>query len=93
MRTPLHPTPRQATGVWLVLVAATLVSWWLVERRGAAAHIATTTALLIARFKVRMVLQNFMELRTAPRLWRAVFDAWVAVFIGVIVAGYWIALR
>ena len=93
MRAPLHPSPRQATGVWLLLVGATLISWWLVERRGIGTHIATTSALLIAGFKARMVLQHFMELRTAPPIWRAVFDAWVVIFIGAIVAGYWLAMR
>ena len=90
---PSHPTARQATGTWLLLVTATLISWWLVERRGIGAHIATTAALLIAGFKARMVLQHFMELRTAPPIWRAVFDAWVVVFISAIMAGYWIAAR
>jgi hypothetical protein len=93
MNMPTRPSPRQATGIWLLLVTATLISWWLVERRGIGAHVATTTALLIAGFKARMVLQNFMELRTAPPIWRAVFDAWVVVFIGSILAGYWIAGR
>ncbi len=93
MKTPVHPSPRQATGIWLLLVAATLVSWWLVERRGIAARVATTSALLIAGFKARLVLQHFMELRSAPPIWRNVFDAWVIVFVGAIVAGYWVALR
>lgn len=93
MKAPSHPSALQATGVWLLLVAATLVSWWLVERHDAGAHVATTAALLIAGFKARMVLRHFMELRSAPALFGLLFDAWVVVFVGAIVAGYWVALR
>jgi heme/copper-type cytochrome/quinol oxidase subunit 4 len=88
-----HTSPRQATAVWLLLVAATLVSWWLVEGHGPGVHVATTVALLIAGFKARMVLRHFMELRSAPVMFGVLFDAWVVVFVGAIVAGYWIALR
>jgi len=88
-----HTSPKQATAVWLLLVVATFASWWLIEQRGIGAHIATTAALLIAAFKVRMVLRNFMELRTAPWVFGVLFDAWILVFVGAIVVGYWIALR
>ena len=88
-----HTSPQHATGVWLLLVAATLVSWWLVEGHGPGAHLATTIALLIAGFKARMVLRHFMELRSAPLRFGLIFDAWIVVFVGAIVTGYWVALR
>jgi len=34
-----------------------------------------------------------MELRTAPWVFGALFDAWIVVFVGAIIAGYWIALH
>ena len=93
MNTPAHPSPKQITGVWLLLVAATFVSWLLIEQHGISARIATTVAPLIAGVKARLVLRQFMELRTAPWVFGALFDAWIVVFVGAIIAGYWIALH
>jgi len=39
-----------ATLVWLVLVFATSLSWWLVEHHAVPARVATTAALAIAAF-------------------------------------------
>ena len=81
-----------ATLVWLVLVAATILSWWLVEHHAVQARVATTAALAIAAIKARLVFLHFMELRTAPFVWRALFEAWVLLCAGVIVAAYWLTL-
>jgi len=81
-----------ATLVWLVLVFATSLSWWLVEHHAVPARVATTAALAIAAFKARLVFLHFMELRTAPLVWRALFEAWALLCAGAILAGYWLAL-
>ncbi|HSV71937.1 MAG TPA: cytochrome C oxidase subunit IV family protein [Methylibium sp.] len=83
------PAPSHATAVWALLVGATLTAWWLADGHGLPARLATTAALLIAAFKVRLVLLHFMELRHAPLRWRAVFEAWLVICSGVILAGYW----
>jgi caa(3)-type oxidase subunit IV len=80
-----------ATVVWVALSLATCVSWWLAENRGSAAG-ATVIIMLIAAFKARLVLLHFMELKTAPLPWRFLFEGWVVIFTGVILAGYWVAL-
>jgi cytochrome c oxidase subunit IV len=85
------PAASHATVVWLVLIAATGLSWWLVERHALTAQVATTAALCIAAFKSRLVLLHFMELRTAPLLWRLLFEAWALLCVGFIVGGYWLA--
>jgi cytochrome c oxidase subunit IV len=89
MKTPLSGSAH-ATAVWLLLVAATALSWWLVERHVLPAHLATTAALGLATFKARLVFLHFMELRSAPLLWRLLFEAWVLLCAGAILAGYWL---
>jgi hypothetical protein len=70
---------RRLSAVWAVLVAATLVSWSLGGGHGAA-------VVAIAFWKVRLVGLYFMELRTAPVPLRVVFEGWVVVTGGVLIA-------
>jgi heme/copper-type cytochrome/quinol oxidase subunit 4 len=85
-----HPAKgARATAIWLLLLSVTGLSWWLVEHHSVSARIASTAALAMAAFKVRLVFLHFMELHTAPLRWRLVFEAWVIVFFGIILRGYW----
>lgn len=90
-----HTTTRSArvmTWTWLALTAITVGSWWL-----APAHFTDTvqpgtpiTALVLALtvIKVRLILRNFMEVRTAPRWLRYGTDAWLAVLFLTVFAIY-----
>ncbi|KXW69462.1 prokaryotic cytochrome C oxidase subunit IV family protein [Mycolicibacterium phlei DSM 43070] len=80
------------TWTWLALTAITVGSWWL-----APAHFTDTvqpstpiTALVLALtvIKVRLILRNFMEVRTAPRWLRYGTDAWLAVLFLTVFAIY-----
>lgn len=82
---------KRAIVVWLVLVTATLLSWWLVEHDSIAARVATTAALAIAAFKARLVFLHFMELRSAPWPWRLLFEGWALLCVSAILAAYWAA--
>lgn len=65
--------------IWALLVAFTLISWWLghgPEQLGAS--LLTALILLVAIIKARLVILNFMELRTAPLALRLVLEAWCA---------------
>jgi hypothetical protein len=72
-----HP----ATGIWLLLVLATGLSWWFGTDHGAHAdqhRLRTTISLmLIAFIKVRFVIMYFMEVRTAPLVVRLLGETWV----------------
>ena len=60
---------------WLVLIAATLVSYVL----GAEHCVGSTVVVVIlgiAAIKVRLIGLDFMELRSAPIPLRAVFEAY-----------------
>ncbi|HYF26231.1 MAG TPA: cytochrome C oxidase subunit IV family protein [Baekduia sp.] len=77
-------------GVWAVLIAATVASWWLGDDHGLGAGDAAVLAVLAITFvKVWLVGMHFMELRGAPRALRHVFDGYVVV---VPVALAWIYL-
>ncbi|MGE2732901.1 cytochrome C oxidase subunit IV family protein [Mycolicibacterium vaccae] len=78
-------TGRAITGAWVALVLITIGSWWL-----APAHFTDTvepstpiTALVLALtvVKSRLVMQYFMEVRTAPRWLRRATDAWLTVLM------------
>jgi caa(3)-type oxidase subunit IV len=60
---------------WLVLVAATVVSWVVGAEHGTGSMVAIVV-LAIATIKVRLVGLDFMELRHAPTPLRAIFETY-----------------
>jgi len=60
---------------WLVLVAATLVSWAVGAEHGTGSAVGVVV-LGIAAIKVRLVGLDFMELRHAPLGLRALFECY-----------------
>ena len=78
----------RADAVFALLAIATLASWWLGE--GAAisgqhmGSAATLAVLALAAFKGALIALDYMELHTAPALWRRVVLDWLAVVIGLV---------
>lgn len=60
---------------WLILVAATVLSWAVGAEHGTGSAVGVLV-LGIAAIKVRLVGLDFMELRHAPLPLRAVFEAY-----------------
>jgi hypothetical protein len=60
---------------WLVLIAATLVSYALGAEHGVGS-VTVVLVLGIAAFKIRLVGLDFMELRSAPIPLRAAFEGY-----------------
>jgi Prokaryotic Cytochrome C oxidase subunit IV len=80
------------TAVWLVLAGLTVVSWALAPAHstgtvGASVPI-TVVVLAMALIKSRLVIREFMEVRTAPTWLRASTDAWLVVMFGAVLAIY-----
>ena len=65
----------RASVSWLILVAATLVSWAVGAEHGTGSAVAVLV-LAIAAVKVRLVGLDFMELRHAPVALRAAFECY-----------------
>jgi len=81
-----------ANRAWVVLVIATITTWYLGEV-GAAGTFAIVAMLLIAFVKGRLVILDFMELREAPTLWRALLEGWLIFVSSMILLAYWISLK
>lgn len=86
MTTLLSAVKGRTTVVWLILVAATLVSWFLGGLAGSSSHLLTGSVVLIIAFvKVRLVGTYFMELRGAPTVLRVMFDSYCVVACAVLI--------
>lgn len=82
------PTPRRATIIWLLLIAATLTTWTLGDQ-GAAGPKVAGVLLAIAFLKGRAVALDFMALKHAPMIWRLLVEGWLLLVCAVIAIAYW----
>ena len=81
------------TSVWVILSACTILSWWLgtmVRDRGQVVSSVSITigVLAIGLFKARLIIGQFMEVRTAPKWLRVFTDLWLIAFWGAVLAIY-----
>jgi Prokaryotic Cytochrome C oxidase subunit IV len=85
-------TTARLTYVWLILCAITIAAWGLgsAHRPGVlVASVPITVAVLVmALIKARLIIQEFMEVRTAPRWLRVFTDVWLVVLWGALLAIY-----
>ena len=82
-------TIRRINTVAVLLPLATALSWWLGEAvvTSGGRSLASSSALAVlalAAFKGALIALDYMELRTAPALWRRAVLAWLVVMIGLI---------
>lgn len=79
------------TPIWLLLVLATGLSWWLGHESGGDKLRLTATAMIfIAAFKIRLVVRHFMEVGNAPQLLQWLLDTWLGLMILGILGMYWL---
>lgn len=76
----------KASRVWLILMGLTLASAVLglddaLDKGGSIAYLSTVAILLIALFKVRLVLRHFMEVAEAPLWLQRSTDGWIAALL------------
>jgi hypothetical protein len=82
--------------VWVVLATLTLGYLWIDHsaqgRTGSfqAGAVVTTSVIVIALVKVRIIFREFMEVRNSPALLCRLTDAWV-LLIGVSLLGCYFA--
>jgi heme/copper-type cytochrome/quinol oxidase subunit 4 len=82
----------RVTMVWLGLMVLTCVTTWGLSKDVFSPAVAAVGIFVIAAVKVRFVMLDFMELRTAPIPVRVVFEAWPVLVAGaVILLGFWFA--
>jgi ABC-type nickel/cobalt efflux system permease component RcnA len=79
----------RVTWTWAALWALTGLSWALAATGRFSPGTALTIAVLaIAAVKTRLVIRQFMEVRTAPRWLRRATDGWLTVFMAAIIGLY-----
>jgi Prokaryotic Cytochrome C oxidase subunit IV len=78
---------RRPTAAWVLLVLATLLTGWLAETR-AGLHWVAIVIILLASTKIAIVMSEFMELRTAPLVWRLVMGSWLLIVTTVVLSGH-----
>lgn len=82
-----HLIVSRTTAVWLLLVAATLLSWKLGHEAGGQDPRGVGAMIIIVAFiKVHFVILDFMEIRHAPRWMRRVGCAWIVLMAATLVA-------
>ncbi len=74
--------------IWIILVAATVLSWFL-KRDMVSARLAAIAVILIAAFKINLVISHFMELKWQPAPYRLVVTGWLVLVTTIIIGGYW----
>jgi hypothetical protein len=82
-------------GAWSIMVAISLAYLWVDHsaiHQGfpTASTIVTVAAICLALIKVRIIMREFMEVRTAPRVLRRLTDFWV-LLMGVAMLGVYVA--
>jgi hypothetical protein len=90
LKTPIHT---RFTAVWVFLSGITILSWLLGRTAHDGGSVTANTpvtigVLAIGCVKARLILQSFMEVRTAPRWLRLVTDTWLVVFWGAVLGIY-----
>jgi cytochrome c oxidase subunit IV len=80
----------RAIHVWAILVTATVLSWFL-KSEAVSAKVGATAVILIAAFKINLVVSHFMELKWQPRPFRFIITGWLALVTIIITGGYWAA--
>lgn len=65
--------------IWLVLLAATGLTWWLGEHPDATmGTFMACVVLALSGIKGCLIVLDYMELRHAPALWRRLLLGWLA---------------
>jgi hypothetical protein len=73
--------------VWVVLMAATAVTWFVGEMHAAGPK-AVALILAVAGVKGWLVIEDFMALRRVRLLWRGVVLGWLLIVLLVIMLAY-----
>lgn len=82
--------------VWLVLSALTLAYLWIDHSAGGlltSRAMVTSSVIVIALIKVRIIFREFMEVRDAPVLLCRLTDGWVVLIGAVLFCCYFVSMQ
>ncbi|OBK21901.1 hypothetical protein A5634_08830 [Mycobacterium asiaticum] len=81
--------------VWAVLAALTLAYLWIDHSADGSFRfnvVVTSSVIVIALIKVRIIFREFMEVREAPVVLRRLTDAWVLLIGAGMFGSYFVGL-
>ncbi|MFP5401006.1 MAG: cytochrome C oxidase subunit IV family protein [Gammaproteobacteria bacterium] len=87
MTKSMHGTPRSSTILWVTLLLATLLTWSM-GALGETGRWGVAALAVISFWKGAVIILDFMALRNAPLLWRAITMGWMIVVCAVIAIAY-----
>lgn len=84
--------------VWTILATLTLGYLWLDRWAGHAgtlksSAVVTSSVIVIALVKVRIIFREFMEVRNAPVLLCRLTDAWVLLMAVALLSCYFVGMN
>lgn len=85
---PAADPARRTNAIWLALLLATALTWWVGES-GAAQRAGLACAvgvLALSTVKGVLIIQDYMELRHAPALWRRLLLGWLWLVVALVLA-------
>jgi hypothetical protein len=87
---------RRLLAAWLVLSAITLVYLWVGSVDPARclrpSAVVTSSAIVMALVKVRIIFREFMEVRHAPALLCWLTDGWVVLMAVCLLGSYFVGM-
>lgn len=88
MNAQVHGSPRRATWLWLLLIVATLITWGF-GVAGLNGKLAMFALAVVSFWKGAVIILDFMAVRHAPMLWRAVTLGWMVLVWAIIAIAYY----
>jgi len=86
--------PKRLILAWAVLAGITLLAWWIGAHHGAGTPkpdaAVALSAIAITLVKVRVIMREFMDVRSAPAWLKRVTDGWLVVFGAAMLLAYFV---
>jgi hypothetical protein len=82
--------------VWMILASLTLAYLWIDHTANGSLRssaLITSSVIIIALVKVRIIFREFMEVRNAPVLLCRLTDAWVVMIGAALLGCYFIGMQ
>lgn len=82
--------------VWVILGSLTLSYLWIDHSADGAlkpSAVVTSSVIVIALVKVRIIFREFMEVRSAPVLLCRLTDAWVILIAASLLGCYFVGMQ
>ncbi|UXA09544.1 cytochrome C oxidase subunit IV family protein [Mycobacterium sp. SMC-2] len=87
---------KRLLAVWVILASLTLGYLWIDHWAAGSlksSAVVTSSVIVIALIKVRIIFREFMEVRNAPVLLCRLTDAWVVVMAAALLGCYFVGMN